>query len=312
MKRRALEFGEIRVTGLSDGRFRLDGGAMFGVVPRVLWERSVSTDEQHRMELALRPLLVETPDARLVIEPGIGDRWSAKERAMYAIDHGPLPASEATAWDGRAGDVVSSLRELGLGTGDIDIVVLTHGHWDHCGAVVRASEKGELEPVFENARVLLPASELAAAQEEKHVRRGSYRSEDLLPLVASGQLEPVPDGAERPIRHEVVKGVTLTIVGGHSESVAVVEIEGGGSRGVFFSDVIPTSHHVNPAYVMAYDMNAELSYEVREPWIERAADEQLIALYYHDPEVPCGLIVRDGRRFRHEPLDESRFTSWES
>ncbi|MCB9883419.1 MAG: MBL fold metallo-hydrolase [Planctomycetes bacterium] len=307
MNRRTLELAPHRITALSDGRFALDGGAMFGVVPRVLWQRSTPVDESHRIPLALRPFLIETGGRKLLVEPGIGERWSERERSMYAIDHSGHAEDDALAvTEGRAGDVVASLAELGIAPDAIDVVVLTHGHWDHAGSVVRAVE-GELVPTFPNARVVIPAVEWRAAQDPEHVRRGSYRTEDLAPLHAAGLLEPVVCDAI-PHRHEVVPGVSLTTVGGHSEGVSIVEVEGTEAKAVFWSDVVPTSMHVHPAWIMAYDMNAELSYAVRKPLIERAAQEGWIALYYHDHAHAFGRFVADGKRIQHGDLESERLT----
>lgn len=279
----SVQLGEWRVTALSDGNLRLDGGSMWGVVPRPLWERLTPPAEDNTIRLALRPFLAERGDARVLIEGGVGDRWEEKWRRIYHI--------EATT------SLEASLAACGVAPGELTHVVLSHCHWDHCGALVTERD-GVLAPRFPNARHLAPRVEVEMARAPGHARSGSYRAEDVEPLLAAGVLETFEGHAE------VLPGLEVHELGGHSDGVSVVTLNrhGPGATGIFWSDVVPTTHHVQPPYIMAYDIDVVRSFEVRSEWLARAADGGWTGLFYHDVEHAFGRVERDGKRFRCVPL----------
>jgi glyoxylase-like metal-dependent hydrolase (beta-lactamase superfamily II) len=258
--------GRYRVTGLRDRDFRLDGGAMFGVVPRVIWQALEPPDpEDHTVPLATRPLLIEgAACGPIVLEPGIGGAWDVKRKRIHRIADAPT--------------VEASLADAGLSADDVRVVLLTHFHWDHAGASVKEDSNGRLTPVFPRARHVVPRVELDACLARDGLRRASYRAEIAETLAGAGLLDPFEGDAL-----DVAPGVRLHRLGGHSDGVCVATIEDGGEVLAFWSDVVPTRHHVNPLYIMAYDQNAERSHAVRRPWIERAAAEGWINALYHDP-----------------------------
>ncbi len=272
--RRQLRIGRWRVTALRDGVFALDGGAMFGVVPRVLWERLTPVNEDHTVPLATNPFLLEDGVHRVLIEPGIGQRWSEKERAMFHIEH-------------PGGGVAAALRAQELDPEQLTHCLMSHGHWDHIGAV--CGQDGA--PLFPNAAHWMPESEKRAALDPDHLRKASYRRADLQPVVEAGLLQTFQ--GER----EILPGLRMVELGGHSDGVSLVILEDGGETACFWADVVPTANHVHLPFIMAYDMNAERSWQVRSDWIPRAAEQGWWNLLYHDLERPIVKFVHDGRRY---------------
>ena len=274
------QLGGWRITALRDARFALDGGAMFGVVPRAIWETMTPVNEDNTIPLATVPFLLEKNDAVVVIEPGLGHRWDERKRAMFHLDHS----------DGH--ELIESLASAGRKPEEVTHCLLTHGHWDHIGAACGLDGK----PVFPHAEHWIPSIERQANLNPDHLRRASYRQEDLLPIEEAGLLQTFEGEVT------VLPGLKLVSLGGHSDGVAVVTVEEDGQTACFWSDIVPTRNHVHRPFIMAYDMNAALSYEVRGPWIERATDEGWICMLYHDPDYPLGKFVREGKKTTFQPL----------
>lgn len=282
-ERRSVQAGEWKVTALSDGFFRLDGGAMWGVVPQNLWRKMTPPKEDNTILMALRPFLVERGDVKLVIEVGVGERWSEKLRAIYHL----IPTLSLT----------ESLRACGVEPDEVTHVVASHCHWDHIGAQV-IERDGELVPQFPNAKHFAPAVEVGMAKAPGHARKGSYRAEDVTPIEEAGLLETW-EGAR-----ELLPGIRVHELGGHSDGVSVITVneDGEGDTAIFWADVVPTTHHIQPPYIMAYDIDVVRSFEVRSEWMERVAAEGWIGLFYHDVDHAFGRLSKDGRRFACEPL----------
>jgi glyoxylase-like metal-dependent hydrolase (beta-lactamase superfamily II) len=285
---RRVRAGSWELTALCDGFMRLDGGSMWGVVPAVMWRAWTPPDADNTILLALRPFLARRGEDVVLIEGGIGSRWSAKERRIYRIE-APV-------------DLTASLAACGVAPGDVTHVVLSHCHWDHCGAVV-AERGGRLTPLFQNARHFAPRIEIASAIDPDGARRASYRADDVRPLAEAGLLEPYEGAAE------LLPGLVAHVLGGHSDGVAVITLDAERQDGaIFWSDVVPTAHHVQPPYIMAYDLDVARSFAARSEWIERAAERGWTGLFYHDVDVSFGRIVRngrdgrDGRRYAVQPL----------
>ena len=278
-----VRVGEWTITALSDGTFRLDGGSMWGVVPANLWRTMTPPAEDNTILMALRPFLLERGDVRCVVEVGVGDRWSDKLRAIYHLD--------------RTSTLAGSLAELGLAPEDVTHVIASHCHWDHVGAQVVETPDG-LAPLFPNARHFAPALEIENARRAEGARKGSYRPEDVLPIEDAGLLEAYDGDVE------LLPGVRAHVLGGHSDGVAVITVgeDEPGDTAIFWADVVPTAHHVQPPYIMAYDIDVVRSFDVRKQWLERVADEGWIGLYYHDPDIAFGRLRREGRRFVHVPV----------
>ena len=273
--------GEWEVVALSDGHLRLDGGAMWGVVPATMWREWTPPEPDNTILMALRPFLFRRGAHVVLVEPGIGDRWAEKWRRIYGIEHD--------------GDVLRSLAALGLAAEDVTLVVGTHAHFDHVGAWV-AEREGRLVPVFPRARHLLPRVEIEMALAGENPRSASYRADDVRPLLEAGLLEGV-DGVV-----ELAPDLRLHVLGGHSDGVAVVTAHEDGPEGaVFWSDVVPTTHHIQPPYIMAYDIDVVKSHEVRTAWLRRAAERGWLGCFYHDLDHAFARVKQAGRRFEAFP-----------
>ncbi len=273
--------GELRVSVLHDGLMRLDGGAMFGVVPRTLWERKMAADERHRVQLAMRPALVEGEWGRLLIDCGAGDKWSERERDIYAFD--------------RRRSLVHALADAGLSEDDIPLVVPTHLHFDHAGGATVQTADG-IRPRFPRARFRIRRAEWHDATHAHERNRASYLRDDFEPLVAAGAVDFFDDD------HEVMPGVRVVRTGGHTGQHQVVFIESNGQTALFAADLIPTTAHIQNPWIMSYDLFPVDTLEVKRRLIQEAIDGEHVVIFEHDPQVAAGYIREQGGRRFVEPL----------
>jgi len=275
-----MRVGAWELTELPGAWLRLDGGSMWGVVPATMWREWTPPDADNTIRLACRPFLARRGRDVVLIEPGLGARWEEKWRRIYRIEH------ERT--------LEEALAEQGLAPADVTHVVASHCHWDHFGAAV-VEKDGKLAPLFPNARHFAPKIEIAMAKKPGHARAASYRAEDVTPLEECGLLESY-EGTK-----ELLPGLVAHVLGGHSDGVSVITLGEESERAIFWSDVVPTTHHVQPPYIMAYDLDVVKSFEVRSQWLEQAARGNWLGMFFHDEHVPFARVVKDGKRYRCEP-----------
>jgi glyoxylase-like metal-dependent hydrolase (beta-lactamase superfamily II) len=264
-----IEMGELRVHLLRDGTFALDGGAMFGVVPRALWEKSDPPDERNRVTLGLNVALIETGGKRVLVDTGLGDKWSERERAIYRID--------------RSTTLLSSLRALGLAPEDIDFVINTHLHFDHAGGNTQLVD-GKLVPTFPKARYVVQMGEWEDATRPNERNRASYLEANFVPIAEARQLETVQGQAE------VAPGVHVVPVGGHTAYHQMVMVEGGHQTLLIPTDLVPTASHLPLPYIMGYDLFPVGTLEAKRRVLKDAAERGSMLLFYHDPRTPLGRI----------------------
>ncbi|HET8643936.1 MAG TPA: MBL fold metallo-hydrolase, partial [Vicinamibacteria bacterium] len=227
-----ITLGPVRVHVLRESTFWLDGGAMFGVVPRAVWEKTDPPDERNRVELAANCVLVETAGQRVLVETGMGDRWEARERERFRLEGEGLPAA---------------LRALDVAPEQIDVVVNTHLHFDHAGGNTRRVD-GALRPTFPRARYVVQLGEWEDATHPHERSHASYREEDFVPLAEARQLETVQGEVE------VAPGVRVVPVGGHTAYHQMVVVEGGGRTLAIPTDLLPTASHLRLPFLMSYDL----------------------------------------------------------
>lgn len=266
--------GNAKLTMFNGGDFRLDGGAMHGVVPKTLWSKLVSCDEHNRCTYSTNCLLVELDGKRILVETGNGDKFPDKLKDIYGIYHDS--------------SIEVALADAGVEPDSIDVVVLTHMHFDHIGGCTRKTNSG-IEPVFRRARHVVQKAELQAAAHPHERNKASYLTENIEPLIAAGLLDAV-DGET-----EIVPGIHVVPTPGHSHGHQSVLIDGGdGQKALFLGDVVPTSVHIPLPWVMGYDLDVEQTLASKKRLYARAEDEKWLLLFGHDRHHGA-YLDRDGR-----------------
>ncbi|MGH9238974.1 MAG: MBL fold metallo-hydrolase, partial [Vicinamibacterales bacterium] len=277
-----IPFGDFQLTTLHDGPFRLDGGAMFGVVPRPLWEKKAPPDDRHRIQLAMRPLLVEASWGRMLVDCGVGEKMSAKDRDIYALD--------------RARTLDDALAAVTLSSESIEIALASHLHWDHFGGAT-ARVDGGLRPRFPKAEYVIRAAEWEDATHPHERNRASYLQDDFVPL-REAEVVTFFDG-DQAIR----PGVRVVRTGGHTGQHQIVFIESGGRTAVFVADLIPTAAHLENAWVMGYDLFPMDTLAFKRRFIREAIDREYLIFFEHDPRISAGYIrEKDSRRYVEQLL----------
>ena len=272
-----MQFGDYRVEIVPDTEFRLDGGAMFGVVPRNLWSRVAPPDDQNRIRMNMNCVFVETATERILIETGIGEKWSAKHSAMYGIT--------------RARSLADSLRAItGYGPEAITIVINTHLHFDHAGGNTMFDDAGKAIPAFPNAHYYLSQAEYEHAEQPSERDQASYLPDNWRPLAESGQLEL--KGAD----YEVIKGLTMETYAGHNRSMQCWRLQQSGQTLFGFADLVPMRAHVQLPWIMGYDLFPVETLESKKKLLPQAAREGWSCVFYHEPDRPLGRVVeQDGK-----------------
>ncbi len=269
-----IQIGPFRVSFLSDGLWRNDGGCMFGVVPRELWRRDHPPDERNRIVLNLTcPLIVEGTDA-ILVDTGIGNRLSAAECDIFAHGEGALG---------------EGLRALGMEPGDVTHVILSHLHFDHCGGMVRRTKSGKLEPAFPRARYLVQRGELELARNSANERlRAAYRH-------VAECLEPI--GARLELltgTTELRTGVTAVVTGGHTADHQIVLVEAGDGHFAHLADIVPTRSHLRGPWNQSYDLDPLRTMEEKARYLARASDWRWWISFAHDERLFAARVGQDG------------------
>ena len=272
-----MHIGDYSVQVIQDAEFRLDGGAMFGVVPRKLWSQVCPPDEDNRIRMNMNCVLVDTGSEKVLIETGIGDKWPAKLSSMYGIDR-VRPRSE------------TSFEQTGVAAEDVTIVVNTHLHVDHAGGnTVRDGDRATA--TFPNARYFVSRAELEHAEQPSERDRASYLPDNWKPLVASGQLEP------REANYEVVPGLTMETIAGHNRSMQCWRLERDGVTMFGFADLVPMRAHVRLPWIMGYDLYPVETLAAKKRLLPEAARNNWLCVFYHDPDEPVCRVKEGEKEF---------------
>jgi glyoxylase-like metal-dependent hydrolase (beta-lactamase superfamily II) len=277
-----ISLGQFEIYGLRDGFISLDGGAMFGVVPKTLWEKKFPADEKNRIKLALNSILIKTAKELILVETGIGGDLDPKFYDYYSV--------------GRKPGLVLSLEKLGYKAEDIDIVVNTHLHFDHCGGNTSKNEKGEDVPTFPKARYIIQKGEWKDALHPSERDKASYLEQNFLPLEKYGLLQLV-DG-----NTEISEGVEVIVVPGHTSRHQCLKVSDGGKVFFFLGDLVPTSAHVGLSYIMSYDLSPQQTLENKREYFEQAIEEDWILGFNHDPEHFFGKVKKVNNKYIFEAL----------
>ena len=267
-----MKLGKFDIQPVTDGRFRLDGGAMFGVVPKVLWEKCCQPDEQNRITLGLNCLLIRTGRKNILVDTGMGDKEDAKFQEMFAVERPTLRDY--------------SLKMHGLVPEDIQMVVNTHLHFDHAGGnTVR--ENGAIVPTFPRAKYFVQRGEYEDAARANERTRASYRRENFTPVAHVDQWEFM-DGET-----ELVPGVSVVVTEGHTRHHQSIKIESEGQIAFYLGDLIPTVSHLPLPYIMGYDLYPLQTLETKRWVLDRALSENWLLVFEHDPRVLMGRVRKD-------------------
>ena len=273
--------GDLELVSLCDGSFRLDGGAMFGVVPKALWGERYPADERNRVEIAVRQLLVRGRRTML-IDAGFGDKTDEAFRQQFALD--------------RRRNLDHALADAGVAPDDIDIVLATHLHWDHAGGFTVRDPDGRLRPRFPRARYVVRRGEWEDATHPNARTRGNYLPDDFLPLMSAGVLELVDDD------QTIMPGVKVKRTGGHTMHHQMVLIESNGQRAAFPADLMPTAAHLSLAWIAAVDQFPLETLASKQAFVEEAAARKTLVFFDHEPRIQAAYIVEQSGRRSLQPL----------
>jgi len=275
-----LKLGQLEFHVIVSGHFGLDGGAMFGVIPKPMWEKKVAPDARNRIILAMNSLLIRAGGKNILVETGAGDKMNEKARDIYALD-GPR--------------LVEGLRHYGLHPEEIDIVVNTHLHFDHCGGNTRV-EKDKVVPAFPNARYIVHKGEYEHGKNPNERDRASYILDNYVPLEKAGKLSLIEDD------RVIAPGVELIRVPGHTADMLCVKLQGGGKTAFLFDDLIPMTPHLGLAWIMGFDLYPMQTLENKKKWLPVVAREEWIALFCHEPKTQAAYLRERDGQYEPEPV----------
>ncbi|TWT41277.1 putative quorum-quenching lactonase YtnP [Phycisphaerae bacterium RAS1] len=281
-----LDLGGCTATLLHGGKLRLDGGAMFGIIPKALWSRGTPCDEQNRIQLACNCLLIEWPGSarRVIIETGHGAKYTPKDQGLFAID--------PSTW------LATSLHEAGIDQHSITDVILTHLHFDHAGGLTCGAggpDETRVRPTFANARVHVQRLEFTDARSNFGIMTMTYREENYSPVDAAGAWRLL-DGDQ-----EVLPGIRALCTPGHTRGHQSLLVSGRQRSLLFLGDVLPTAQHVGAPYNMAYDVLPLENRATKQRMLRRAAEQDWLIVLDHEPQQPLVRAAAEGRWFRLIP-----------
>lgn len=278
-----MQFGDFKISIVSDGNFRLDGGAMFGVVPKNLWQKLEPADEFNRIKMGMNCLLIEKDDLKILVDNGIGNKFDAKMATIYGLE--------------REKTLLDELAENGVTPDQITHVVMTHMHFDHIGWNTRVTAESELEPTFANAEYIAQRGEFEVANNPDPRSRASYLKENWQSVVENAQLKLV-NGSR-----EILPGIEQLVTGGHTRDHSIIKIEADGKIAAFLADLVPTPSHLKTPYVMSYDLFPLDSMDVKPKVLQQAFEENWLVIFEHSAEKLAGYIQKDGKNWVFEKID---------
>lgn len=271
-----MKLGNLEIIPVSDGFFRLDGGAMFGIVPKVLWNKMNPADKFNRIKLGLGLLLIKC-DKTILVDTGIGSKLNDKLTEIYGVEHPP--------------SLLSDLENCGVKPTDIDIVILTHLHLDHAGGNT-VLKNDELVPTFPNADYIIQKREYRDAINPNERTKASYLEENILPIEEHGVLKLIK--GNKKITH----GIKTKITGGHTKSHQVIVIQSNGKKAIFWADLIPTTSHIKIPYIMGYDLYPVDTIKMKKTLLKKAVKEHWLSIWEHDPLTKMGYLEKEGENLR--------------
>ncbi len=274
--------GRWNVHAILAGGQKLDGGAMFGVVPKPLWERRIKPDDRNRIQLAMRCLLVEHESGLVLIDTGAGNKENEKFHDIYGVEN--RGAAGATQLE-------DGLQQLGVSPGDVSLVINTHLHFDHAGGNTTRNAKGQAVPTFPNARYVLQAGEYDYATHTNERTAASYFPHNFAPLAEGGYFDFVTG------EKEIVAGISVTPTPGHVPYHQGIRLESDGEVAFYVADLVPTAAHLPLPWIMGYDVDPLMTLETKRRVLTQASQEGWLLVFEHDATVPWTRIAHDGKAF---------------
>jgi glyoxylase-like metal-dependent hydrolase (beta-lactamase superfamily II) len=276
--------GDAELTIVSDGTFWLDGGAHFGIVPRVLWEPLITPDEKHRVPMGLNCLLIQSKGKHILVDTGLGSKLSPKRMDVVTLQ--------------REKGLVGRLEELGIGAEDVDIVINTHLHADHCGGNTTFNAHGEPVPTFPRAEYWIQRLEWADARYPNERTRATYLPENLMPLEERGQLRLL--SGDTPVTDEV----RCVVTSGHTRAHQSVVIHSEGRTAIYLGDLAPWKENIERlAWTPAGDVEPLENIETKRAIQQWILNEEMLLIFEHDPRITAGYLRQRADRFEVEPVD---------
>jgi glyoxylase-like metal-dependent hydrolase (beta-lactamase superfamily II) len=268
MALRKISLGDLELTILSDGTYFLDAGSMFGVVPKSLWNKKVQPDERNLMTVGLNSVLIRGGEKTVLVETGIGNKLSDRMKSIYEPQE----------------RLMNSFGEAGVAPEDIDVVINSHLHFDHCGWNTVYDASGKAVPTFPKAKYYAQRGELEHARKQLERDRISYISDNYDPLVESGQMQLLDRDAQ------IMPGISVVVYPGHTRHMQAIMIESAGKKACYISDLIPTTSHLDLTWVMSYDVYPLETIESRKRFYAEAVPQQWLTIFTHDDENPWAYL----------------------
>ena len=266
-----LTLGDFELSIFSDGTYPLDGGAFFGVVPKVMWSRKVASDEKNYVQAGLNSLLIRTGKQTVLVETGMGNKLSERMVKFY----------------GQPAQLLTNLAAAGIAPEDIDVVINTHLHFDHCGWNTVRGKDGTIVPTFPRAKYYAPEGEWQYARKPSERDSISYISDNYDPLVQSGQMTLLKGG------EEIVPGILVKTFPGHTAHMQAVIVESRGQTACYISDLIPTTAHIDITWGMGFDLYPLQTIESKKQYYEKAIVEKWLTVFTHDAKTPWAYVEKD-------------------
>ena len=276
-----MRLGDLEFLVLNDGTLRLDGGAMFGVIPKPMWEKKSRADDRNRIVLAMNCLLIRAAHKTILVETGAGDKWDVKKCDIYDFEGSPRFPDQLAAH--------------GVKPENVDIVINTHLHFDHCGWNTRIVD-GKPRPTFPNARYVVQKKDFEHAKNPTERDRASFIPENYLPVEEARQWWLLEGDTE------IVPGVTVFPAPGHTHAMQCVKLTGGGKTAIFLADLVPTTAHLSLAWIMGFDLFPLTTLDNKKKWLPLIAKDGWLALFAHDPLVRAAYLRQRNGNYEAEPV----------
>ena len=277
-----MKFGDFEIRTFVEHKLNLDGGAMFGVVPKKIWQKQIEPDENNLIPMVNNQFVLSAHGKNVFLDSGMGDTINENEKSFYGTENGS--------------SMTDGLASIGLTEDDIDYIILTHLHTDHMAGALKL-ENGDLVPRFKNAKIFASKKEFSAATNPNERTSAIYKPNRVNALQDAGVLELI-DGNE-----ELFPGVKTCFTGGHSEGQFIVEMESGGQKVFFYSDLLPISQHLPIPYISALDIDPITTLEVKREKLPIMHEQDVIMLYVHDRGMPASKVDFDGKHYRAKNFD---------